>query len=877
MLHTIRINGKTVVLQGFSAWKSTIRSVYFPDEVSLYGDAFMRFILSTSNIPVILLVFSATQSILQCVVWMLIIPVVQDIENYATKDFSTADIRLFVSLLWDIGIKIAPFATVSVCAVSASIKMIGCFGAAMVDSNASVNGLNYPLLCSQLRFIFEKRQRFVIWSFVVIIMSSMLTILLRKSGTWWLTKEPEVFFLLSLTLLSEVIFAFVIIVKGVPRVLQHHVRALGFFRLSRSDVTSCVKGFGKYFKMKERLNAIYYMRCLALLYILIAIIIFSFQRGVIRGVTIGLIALINCGVPHVFLAATLHVAIAIVAMYRSFYWLFRHPDALILVFVISFPYQVAMILSFLYFLGNKHILLLLFCNEFALIVKAIDIVREFDMSEYGSVRWIIKKNSQLVPPTIACILEDAYEKKQRFPGIVSLDMAFDLSKMQIVDSRSTWKVARVQVFPSRTLRRLRFNPQFYLFSFPRLLSLQNRGDFSGAKFRAVRIILRFFVVSMLVTFVLLVSGIVLQACFPFLRPPPVRAIISSDGAALHFDHIVVHLSFLAKVAVLGNHVESPPKGASFNSLNEVRSGKGEDFFPALCTREYFGTSVFEVAVVALLPYLFSSMEVSKMLEFLNTILESDWELQESHGSSCSSAGLYTEPSEWKGFINVYSPKKNLTIVAIRGTDMFSFKDLLMDVNLYFETVLYQFVISNVPGSIATPTNLVEDLIGLSSFPVERSIAKWDSLPRLAETRLPDCQTNNYRRDFFADVTNHLTFIGSRNQTSQILLTGHSMGGSIAAIVGSQMHIQTVSFGSPGILLARKKFNISVESFHRYVTTVVSSNDLFPLIGRQGGEVHHMVCLSTTKETCHAMEFMIGTLWRSCSSIRERFPLLYDMA
>lgn len=876
MFQKVTSYGKKILLHGFGAWKSTIRSVYFPDEVTLFGDVFMRFILSTSNIPVILLLFSVTQSILQCVVWMLIIPVVKEIEEYATADLRTSDIRIFISLLWEIAIKIAPFATVSVCAVSASIKMIGCFGTAMVDSNASVNGLEYPLLCSQLCFIFEKRQRFVIWSSVVVLFSFVLTALLWESGTWWLTKEPEVFLLLSITLLSEVVFAVVIIMKGMPPMLRGHFRSLLFLQISRANVSSCVEDFGKHFKMKEWLKSIYYMRCLALFYILIAIVFFSIQRGVIRGVTIGLIALINCGVPHVFLAATLHAAISIISMYRSLYWLFRHPDALILVSVISFPYQVAMNLSFFYFLGNEHILLLLFCNEFALLTKTIDIVREFDMSEHGSVRWIKKKKHELISPTIACVLEDAYEKKQRFPGIVSLDMSFDLSKMQIVDSKSTWKVARIQVFPSGTLRRLRFNPQFYLFSFPRLLSLQNRGNFSGAKFRAVRIILRFFVTSMLVTFVALVSGIVIQACFPLLRPPPVRAFISNDGAVLYFDHIVVHLSFLMKNAQFRNSLASFSSVVPSSYLSDVRSGNGEDFFPALCQREFFGTSVFEVAVIALLPYLYNSSEVSKMLAFLNAIFESDWELRETHGSSCYSAGLYTEPSGWKGFIDVHSAARNLTIVAIRGTDMFSFKDFLMDVNLFFETILYQFVISNVPGSIATPTNLVEDLIGLSSFPPERFITKWDSLPRLANNSLPECQTNNYRRDFFADVTNHLTFIGSRNHTSKILLTGHSMGGSIAAIVGSQMHIQAASFGSPGILLARKKFNISVESIHKYVATVVSSNDLFPSIGRQGGEVHHIVCLSTTKETCHAMEFMIGTLWRSCGSIRARYPLLYDM-
>lgn len=876
MLQRIKTSGKRTILYSFSAWISTIRSVYFPDEVSLYGDAFIRFVFSTSYIPVILLLLSVTQSILQCVVWMLIIPVVQETEEFATKGLSTSDIHLLLSLLWEIGIKIAPFATVSVCAASASIKMIGCFGTAMVDCNVSADGLDYPLLCSQLRFIFEKRDRFFIWSFVVVLFSLLLAALLRTLGTWWLAKERETFFLLLVTTILEIVFAVVIMVRGVSRTFGHRFRDLFFFHFSRADVSSYVEIVVQRMEMKVWLKSIYYMRSVALCYVFIATVFFSFKMGIIRGITIGIIALINCGVPHVFLSATLHASTSIVAMSQSFSWLFRHPDALLLVIVISFPYQIAMALSFYSFFHNEPILLLLFCNEFALITKAIDIVREFDVSEYGSVRWIKRKTRQLISPTIARVLEEAYERKQRFPGIVSVDMSFDLSKMQIIDSNNAWKVARVQVFPCGTLRRLRFNTQFYLFSFPRLLSLQNRGNFSGAKFRAVRIILRFFVTSMLVTFFALVFGIVVQACFPLLRPPPVRALISNDGTSLRFDHIVVHLSFFSQNASVRKPETDFSSGAAISYLSDVHSPKGDDFYPQLCNREYFKTSVFEVAVVALLPYLFNSTEVSRMVDYINGLFDSDWELRENHGSSCSSASLDTEPSGWKGFIDVYSAARNLSIVAIRGTDMFSFKDFLMDVNLYFETILYQFVICNLPGSIATPTNLVEDLIRLSTFPFERTVAKWDSLPRLNDTSLPECQNNNYRRDFFADVVNHLTFIGSRRERSQILLTGHSMGGSIAAIVGSQMNIQTVSFGSPGILLARKKFNISVEAINKYVTTIVSSNDLFPSIGRQGGEVHHMVCLSTTKETCHAMEFMLGTLWRSCSSIRERYPKLLDM-
>lgn len=858
----------------FSAAKSTVRSLYFSDEVSLYGDAVVRFILSASSIPVVLLIWSVTHSILQCVVWMLIIPVIQEYEEHSNAE--GVKIYSFFAVLGHIGFRIAPFITVSACAVSAGNKAMGSFGATLVDGNLSLERKDYPLMRSQLIFMNEKSERFYIWVFVMMFMSAVLLYMIESTITVWLHQQPQIFILAFVAFLSEVVFICVTLWQGMPNALRNQLRlSFSVRRFNKCNVFRVVRNLVTHITDTWWERNFFYMRSIAMCFVALGTLYFCFQNGVVQGVTIGLIILMSFGVPHIFITASLHCASAIIRSYRSFKWLYRHTDALILVFAIACPYQVVMTLAMLYFLHHTPILLLILCNDVLLIAKAIDLVREFDVSEHGSVHWRFKNSGELIRPSIAIVLEDAYEKKQRNSGIVSLDMSFDIGKMQVTMSKTAYKVSRVQVIPFGALRTFRFNLQFYLFTFPRLLSLQHRGDFSGKYFRAIRIMLRVMVVSTFVIILSLVGGIVIQASVPFVRAPAVRAWVS-DKAVLAFDHVVLRLFFIsAAIEPSVPYSNSSLAKDLSTKWNGIHSSDGEDFYPQLCRREFYGASIFEVAVLAMIPYLFHAADMHKMIDFINFHFGSDWVLRERFGSACQRAAN-RQPSGWNGYVDLHSVQKNLTVISIRGTDLFSFKDFLIDVSLYFESILYQVAATNVPGAILTPKNLVEDLIRMASIPSEdNNFETWEEISsRKSGATL--CHVDNYRRDFFVDVHNHLSYVGSHGLSSNVLLTGHSMGGTLAAIIGSRMHIEALSFSSPGIFLARKKYNLTAHEIHRYVTSVVSSNDVFPSIGEQGGEVHHIVCLARTKETCHAIEFIIGTLWRSCYSIRQRFPLLKDI-
>lgn len=64
-------------------------------------------------------------------------------------------------------------------------------------------------------------------------------------------------------------------------------------------------------------------------------------------------------------------------------------------------------------------------------------------------------------------------------------------------------------------------------------------------------------------------------------------------------------------------------------------------------------------------------------------------------------------------------------------------------------------------------------------------------------------------------------IGKRN----VILTGHSLGGSVANIVGSKYWLKSVSFSPPGIYWGHRKFGIkSIDRIDAEVYSIVPERD-----------------------------------------------------
>ena len=180
------------------------------------------------------------------------------------------------------------------------------------------------------------------------------------------------------------------------------------------------------------------------------------------------------------------------------------------------------------------------------------------------------------------------------------------------------------------------------------------------------------------------------------------------------------------------------------------------------------------------------------------------------------------------------------IIGIRGTT--SSREWFQYLKLWSEIISYQVTSVALPKQ-TFPLNFVTPYITALSF-----------LERLL---------HNNREDFaFSSVESYVRKI-NRTAGSTILLTGHSIGGGLAKIVGSRQKVTTAAFSSPGEVFSRAKFGITLDDLQRYTTSVVSRDDMITWVDIHGGLVQYINCNASGRLQCHSIVNTYCELKRSC--------------
>jgi putative lipase involved disintegration of autophagic bodies len=101
------------------------------------------------------------------------------------------------------------------------------------------------------------------------------------------------------------------------------------------------------------------------------------------------------------------------------------------------------------------------------------------------------------------------------------------------------------------------------------------------------------------------------------------------------------------------------------------------------------------------------------------------------------------------------------------------------------------------------------------------------------------------------------------------ITGHSLGGGLAAIVGQRLRIPYISFSGPGSALAQPKLGVDPDA--EYVgITIIPDYDVVPRIDVQVGDVQQINCLGTTNVIgCHSIQRTCCELVRKCGEATGR--------
>eukprot|EP00118_Oscarella_pearsei_P013818 m.114360 g.114360 ORF g.114360 m.114360 type:complete len:446 (+) comp37491_c0_seq3:504-1841(+) len=259
----------------------------------------------------------------------------------------------------------------------------------------------------------------------------------------------------------------------------------------------------------------------------------------------------------------------------------------------------------------------------------------------------------------------------------------------------------------------------------------------------------------------------------------------------------------------------------------------------LCTRDWYGLSVLDLALLSHVAYKDEntvegdtgdcSQEASQYMT--RYFPPSRWQWKITHQSAAS---------ERVGFYEIYFPVENVTVIAVRGT-RFS-RHYARRGHVHGSGNASICLSLFVPIILLLPSDTIQQIVHDSSF-VERAF--YDSA-----------------RYYYTPLNRHMAQRGFR-AGDRVVVTGHSLGGTVAKIAASKFKVRTVAFNSPGLIFSQRKFNLTSDDIHRSVVNVFAKNDVVSKIDKLGGNTNRIDCSKKSIITCHRITNMACDLEQFC--------------
>eukprot|EP00611_Tribonema_gayanum_P001910 TRINITY_DN11405_c0_g1_i1.p1 TRINITY_DN11405_c0_g1~~TRINITY_DN11405_c0_g1_i1.p1 ORF type:complete len:963 (+),score=216.15 TRINITY_DN11405_c0_g1_i1:3-2891(+) len=285
---------------------------------------------------------------------------------------------------------------------------------------------------------------------------------------------------------------------------------------------------------------------------------------------------------------------------------------------------------------------------------------------------------------------------------------------------------------------------------------------------------------------------------------------------------------------------------------------------ATCGMLWAGLSLVDYALLAELSYFDPDDTTTPLQQVLDKFFPSDKAHGWGVGSNESPFRIIVPPPEYRQathaqFVEVRSRKGNVSIVAVRGTDIGRLGDFIEDIKIWVEPVVFMLLSTLFPTIRIWPDSTASAVI------------EW-----LHETLQLFGLQSSTALQYYLPLLEYVTELAKDGR--EVTLTGHSLGGGLARIVGSLAKVPSITFSPPGIAQSYRKFQVAAGALgraglHHESVAVIPEHDFVPMIDTQVGLVQTVTCKASAKAlqgACHLLEVTLCELIDHCGDNRGRF-------